>query len=1024
MSHLTNNPVLTGTVTLSNGPLVLAASQGIVIPTGAPGVTTDKLYQVGGTVYFNGSALGGGGSTYDLLSNLKNAEVSISSASVISAFNTMHVFTGTTADYTVTIPGCTGNAGKFFAVRGSKLLTKKVTLEAPVVKTGTVSVPYIGTEIGSNSSEGLSGTISSSSFRSPASTQTQVGDLVHLWNSVTGHYAYASRVTAAPGITFSPSLTMNGAAQQYVYVEHVVVVGSGTLFTTEYSIGSQITIGGETKTVQWIGDNTHLAVDSSFASTKSGVAHTDPSATYFKIDGQNNLVIGPNDFALLYCDGSSWICVANSNGAFTGKNVTAAGFASSTSSSVTPFLKSTRTDLSNTVTLEHVSANLLQSSAQIQLPNDPTAPLQAATKQFVETTALSVQPASLAAAIGPWVDYTPIWTSSGTQPSIGNGALVGKWRRVGDSMEVTIVAVFGTTTTFGTGTYNFSLPSGYTFNGTAAQTLGPARLFYSAHNSGLSWLSSTTTLGVLVPAGFVGQTVPVTWASGNEIDIRATVPIAQWSSNINLIKDFTEYASCDGTAGVAANTTYTPTTVNSYLGSSVPSVAIAGTSSTTQTTYDLTFVNEIKPTDLLQIELSSNPTIGWMPLASLRQDWFCPGVVQNNVMMGISFTYISPKVIRVYFSNAGRCTGPTYGVASGDWAAISGSWKWRVRKTSNGNFAQGSPSYSETIGNNSATTIDVTHNLGTTDVNVSVFELTGNKRKVDNGLEIRQHPTNPNNQVRLVFTAAPATASLRVTVFSSGGTQAMGDRLSSISKAEVAVSAASTAVMGCWNVCTAASVNYTLTLPPAASYVGQYVGIRIKPNSTYLVTVTGNGAELIDGQNTRVMWAGEVAELYSDGTTWTKVGGKTIPMISGLRMNAAQTFANLTFTNMNLDASAVTQAPSAMQEIANKGLRILRPGNYNYTLSAYYASNAVACTRYIVLGFNGAATGSYPRDHHDSPANITYCSKTSGVCTLTLNTLVTAMCYYSAGTPSPTLAGDTAMSAMENTLILTEIPTW
>lgn len=47
----------------STGPISLSASQGLAIVSGAPGVTTDKLYQVGHSLYWNGSAIGGGSVT-------------------------------------------------------------------------------------------------------------------------------------------------------------------------------------------------------------------------------------------------------------------------------------------------------------------------------------------------------------------------------------------------------------------------------------------------------------------------------------------------------------------------------------------------------------------------------------------------------------------------------------------------------------------------------------------------------------------------------------------------------------------------------------------------------------------------------------------------------------------------------------------------------------------------------------------------------------------------------------------------
>lgn len=59
-----------------------------------------------------------------------------------------------------------------------------------------------------------------------------------------------------------------------------------------------------------------------------------------------------------------------------------------------------------------------------------------------------------------WTSYTPTWTVlSGTDPSIGNGTLTGRFKqRVDKSVTGTITLSAGTTTTLGSGTYLFSLP--------------------------------------------------------------------------------------------------------------------------------------------------------------------------------------------------------------------------------------------------------------------------------------------------------------------------------------------------------------------------------------------------------------------------------------------------------------------------------------------------------------------------------------------------------------------------------------
>jgi hypothetical protein len=57
-----------------------------------------------------------------------------------------------------------------------------------------------------------------------------------------------------------------------------------------------------------------------------------------------------------------------------------------------------------------------------------------------------------------WVDYSPTWTTSGTQPVIGNGKLKGRWTRVGGLIRARITLIAGTTMTFGTNSWSFGLP--------------------------------------------------------------------------------------------------------------------------------------------------------------------------------------------------------------------------------------------------------------------------------------------------------------------------------------------------------------------------------------------------------------------------------------------------------------------------------------------------------------------------------------------------------------------------------------
>lgn len=133
-----------------------------------------------------------------------------------------------------------------------------------------------------------------------------------------------------------------------------------------------------------------------------------------------------------------------------------------------------------------------------------------------------------------WVAYTPSWSSTGTQPVIGNGTIYGRYRRIGSLGHLNGVLTAGTTTTFGTGEWRLSLPSGW-----AARTLTEGYqighiLMTCAGNtySGNCWSSSASTVlrmvtNAAIPAS-VTATVPGTWLanSSNWLSFNITLELA------------------------------------------------------------------------------------------------------------------------------------------------------------------------------------------------------------------------------------------------------------------------------------------------------------------------------------------------------------------------------------------------------------------------------------------------------------------------------------------------------------------
>jgi hypothetical protein len=70
---------------------------------------------------------------------------------------------------------------------------------------------------------------------------------------------------------------------------------------------------------------------------------------------------------------------------------------------------------------------------------------------------LSAIPAS-AVAETAWTSYTPTWTGSTTNPSLGNGTLSAAYIQIGKTVHFRINLTMGTTTTYGSGIWRFTLP--------------------------------------------------------------------------------------------------------------------------------------------------------------------------------------------------------------------------------------------------------------------------------------------------------------------------------------------------------------------------------------------------------------------------------------------------------------------------------------------------------------------------------------------------------------------------------------
>lgn len=90
----------------------------------------------------------------------------------------------------------------------------------------------------------------------------------------------------------------------------------------------------------------------------------------------------------------------------------------------------------------------------------------------------------------------------------------------------------------------------------------------------------------------------------------------------------------------------------------------------------------------------------------------------------------------------------------------------------------GGRAFAETIGDNSNTSFQVQHDLGTQDLVVQLWDLTGAEPIEATG-DASQIKVDDDNNITVTFSAAPATGSYRVVILASGGSTGGGGGLAS-----------------------------------------------------------------------------------------------------------------------------------------------------------------------------------------------------------------------------------------------------
>lgn len=126
---------------------------------------------------------------------------------------------------------------------------------------------------------------------------------------------------------------------------------------------------------------------------------------------------------------------------------------------------------------------------------------------------------------GAWQSYTPTWTATTTNPTLGNATLTGRYVQIGKVVTININLTFGTTTALGTGNHYFSIPvtaATGAWEGTARfRNAGSANYFrISSINSALSTDNITYFSSVSGNDSMWTETSPFVMGNGDSLIIQ------------------------------------------------------------------------------------------------------------------------------------------------------------------------------------------------------------------------------------------------------------------------------------------------------------------------------------------------------------------------------------------------------------------------------------------------------------------------------------------------------------------------
>lgn len=180
-------------------------------------------------------------------------------------------------------------------------------------------------------------------------------------------------------------------------------------------------------------------------------------------------------------------------------------------------------------------------------------------------------------------------------------------------------------------------------------------------------------------SGYVANDWTVMALSNNYLVFNLEIPIAQWSSNVQLASRALEEFSynTDTSTLVSDSTSFAYGPVGFLIGSITASLS-----------RRVRFQTPIQLTDRIIIEVDPSGTGRWQEISNTPSDVTNGRAVQtyneqNGVIYGIGLRDISSTDVDVVFGQYRIANGATFGAAGGTWAGIPDA-KWRVRKVASG----------------------------------------------------------------------------------------------------------------------------------------------------------------------------------------------------------------------------------------------------------------------------------------------------------------------------------------------------